>query len=66
MDRLPWSPFHTRLVIALGVTWVLDGLEITLASLTASRSAPPPRCTGPQRHSAIVGSIQQNTVWQDS
>src|SRR5262249_38759668 len=33
MDRLPWSPFHTRLVVALGVTWVLDGLEITLASL---------------------------------
>jgi MFS family permease len=35
MDRLPWSPFHTRLVIALGVTWVLDGLEVTLASLIA-------------------------------
>jgi len=33
MDRLPWSRFHTRLVIALGVAWVLDGLEITIASL---------------------------------
>jgi MFS family permease len=33
MDRLPWSRFHTRLVIALGITWVLDGLEITVASL---------------------------------
>jgi MFS family permease len=33
MDRLPWSGFHTRLVVALGVTWVLDGFEITLASL---------------------------------
>src|SRR2546428_5985744 len=33
MDRLPWAPFHTRLVIALGVAWVLDGLEITIASL---------------------------------
>src|SRR5262245_13840252 len=33
MDRLPWSAFHTRLVLALGVTWVLDGLEITIASL---------------------------------
>ncbi|MER6578927.1 MFS transporter [Nonomuraea sp. NPDC001023] len=32
MDRLPWAPFHTRLVIALGVAWVLDGLEITIAS----------------------------------
>ncbi len=33
MDRLPWSRFHTRLVVALGVAWVLDGLEITIASL---------------------------------
>src|SRR5947208_11211264 len=33
MDRLPWASFHSRLVIALGVAWVLDGLEITIASL---------------------------------
>src|SRR2546428_4725122 len=33
MDRLPWARFHTRLVIALGVAWVLDGLEITIASI---------------------------------
>jgi MFS family permease len=32
IDRLPWSGFHTRLVVALGVAWVLDGLEITIAS----------------------------------
>ena len=32
IDRLPWSPFHTRMVIALGIAWVLDGLEITVAS----------------------------------
>ncbi len=32
IDRLPWSRFHTRLVIALGVAWILDGLEITIAS----------------------------------
>src|SRR5206468_12863878 len=31
IDRLPWSPFHTRMVIALGVAWILDGLEITVA-----------------------------------
>jgi MFS family permease len=35
IDRPPWSPFHTRLVIALGVAWVLDGLEITIASAVA-------------------------------
>jgi hypothetical protein len=32
IDRLPWSQFHTRLVMALGVAWILDGLEITIAS----------------------------------
>ena len=32
IDRLPWSRHHTRLVMALGVAWVLDGLEITIAS----------------------------------
>jgi hypothetical protein len=26
IDRLPWSPFHTRMVAALGVVWILDGL----------------------------------------
>ncbi|HZL31715.1 MAG TPA: MFS transporter [Pseudolabrys sp.] len=29
-DRLPWSRFHWLIVIALGVTWILDGLEVTL------------------------------------
>src|SRR5438874_1553937 len=33
MDRLPWARFHTRLVIALGVAWVLAGLESAIASL---------------------------------
>ena len=32
IDRLRWSRFHTRLVVALGVAWILDGLEITIAS----------------------------------
>src|SRR5581483_9665447 len=30
LDRLPWSPWHWRVVIALGITWMLDGLEVTL------------------------------------
>ncbi len=32
LDRLPWSRFHTRLVMALGIAWILDGLEITIAA----------------------------------
>jgi MFS family permease len=30
MDRLPWSRFHMLVVVALGITWVLDGLEVTI------------------------------------
>lgn len=31
LERLPWGSFHTLVVIALGVTWIIDGLEVTLA-----------------------------------
>jgi MFS family permease len=30
IDRLPWSRWHWRVVLALGIAWVLDGLEVTL------------------------------------
>jgi MFS family permease len=35
LDRLPWGRFHTLVVVALGITWVLDGLEVTLAGAVA-------------------------------
>ena len=41
IDRLPWSSFHTRMVIALGVAWILDGLEITIASAVADTLSQP-------------------------
>ena len=31
LDALPWGGFHARVVVALGITWILDGLEVTLA-----------------------------------
>jgi hypothetical protein len=31
LDALRWGGFHTRVVAALGITWILDGLEVTLA-----------------------------------
>jgi MFS family permease len=42
LDRLPWGRFHTLVVFALGVTWLLDGLEVTLAGAVASalKSSP--------------------------
>ncbi|MBX9842037.1 MAG: MFS transporter [Xanthobacteraceae bacterium] len=42
LDRLPWSRFHTLVVAALGITWILDGLEVTLAgSLAGALKASP-------------------------
>ncbi len=32
LDRLSWSPFHTRMVAGLGAAWILDGLQITISS----------------------------------
>ncbi|SHH17138.1 MFS transporter [Geodermatophilus nigrescens] len=41
IDRLPWSPFHTRMVAALGTAWILDGLEITVAGAVVDRLTEP-------------------------
>lgn len=41
MDRLPWSAFHWRVVIALGITWVLEGVEIGLASAVGGILSSP-------------------------
>ena len=30
LDRLPWTSWHWGVVVALGITWVLDGLEVTI------------------------------------
>lgn len=36
LDQLPWSGFHTLVVVALGITWILDGLEVTIAGSIAT------------------------------
>ncbi|MDP4021812.1 MFS transporter [Methylobacterium sp. NEAU 140] len=42
LDRLPWGRFHVLVIVALGITWVLDGLEVTLAgSLVGALRQPP-------------------------
>jgi MFS family permease len=35
LDRMPWSRWHWLIVGALGATWILDGLEVTLAGSLA-------------------------------
>ena len=32
LDRLPWARFHWLVVVGLGVSWILDGLEIQIVS----------------------------------
>src|SRR6266699_3851850 len=42
LDSLAWSGFHTRVILALGITWILDGLEVTLAgALSGALKASP-------------------------
>jgi MFS family permease len=42
LDSLTWSGFHTRVILALGITWILDGLEVTLAgALSGALKASP-------------------------
>ncbi|MBX3185497.1 MAG: MFS transporter [Labilithrix sp.] len=41
LDRLPWSFWHWRVVIALGITWLLDGLEVTLVGALATELTRP-------------------------
>ena len=41
LDRAPWSTWHWRVVIALGVTWVLDGLEVTIVGAVAGALVRP-------------------------
>ena len=35
LERLPWGRFHVLVIAALGITWILDGLEVTLAGSVA-------------------------------
>ena len=41
LDRLPWARFHWLVVVALGITWILDGLEVTLVGSLAGALSQP-------------------------
>jgi MFS family permease len=43
LDRLVWSRFHTLVIAALGITWILDGLEVTLAGAVSGALQASPR-----------------------
>jgi MFS family permease len=41
LDRLPFGRFHLLVIVALGVTWILDGLEVTLAGSLSGQLTQP-------------------------
>lgn len=41
MDRLPWAKWHWLVIAALGITWILDGLEVTIVGVIASVLTEP-------------------------
>jgi len=45
LDGLPWSRFHVLVVLSLGITWILDGLEVTLVG-AISGALESPRILG--------------------
>lgn len=57
LDRLPWSRFHTRLVLALGVAWILDGLEITVAASVSGALTEPDTLHMTALESSAVASV---------
>lgn len=56
LDRLPWSPFHRLVVVALGITWILDGLEVTLAGSVAAALQTSPRLHLTAEQVGLTGS----------
>jgi MFS family permease len=56
LDRLPWSRFHTLVVAALGITWIFDGLEVTLAGALSGALKDSPVLQFSNADIGIVGS----------
>ncbi|KAF1009756.1 MAG: Inner membrane metabolite transport protein YgcS [Luteibacter sp.] len=57
LDRLRWGRFHTLVAVALGITWVLDGLEVTITGSIAGalKSSPVLHLTDEQV--GLAGSL---------
>jgi MFS family permease len=64
LDRLPWSGFHTLVVVALGITWILDGLEVTIAGsiATALHDSPVLHLSDSQIGAAATAYLLGNVI----
>ena len=56
LDRLPWGRFHTLIVVALGITWILDGLEVTLAGAVSGALKASPQLNFSNADVGLAGS----------
>lgn len=56
LDRLPWSSFHRLVIAALGITWILDGLEVTLAGSVAAALQQSPSLHLTAQQVGLTGS----------
>lgn len=56
LDRLRWGRFHNLVVAALGITWILDGLEVTLVGSLAAVIAQPEGLSLSEAEVGLAGS----------
>jgi MFS family permease len=57
LDRLGWSPFHTRMVAGLGAAWILDGLQITISSSVTGVLTQPATLDMTSTEIGLIASI---------
>jgi MFS family permease len=63
LDRLPWTRFHWLVITALGIAWVLDGLEVTIVgSLSGALSEShtlhlSPQQVGGAASAYLIGAV---------
>jgi MFS family permease len=57
LDRLPWSNWHWFIVVALGITWILDGLEVSLVGVVGSMLTHPGTIGFTEFEVGLAGSI---------
>jgi MFS family permease len=56
LERLPWGRFHVLVIVALGITWILDGLEVTLAGSVAPALKESPALRFSDSEVGLAGS----------
>jgi MFS family permease len=57
LDRLGWSPIHTKMVAGLGAAWILDGLQITISSSVTGVLISPDTLGMTSTQVALIASV---------